>query len=462
MIKTRFAPSPKEKLNIDNVRTALFACLYAKHTDGKFVLRIEDTNQEQSLPEYTEKLMKDLLWLGLDWDEGPKKGGPAGPYLQSERLPVYQEYAKKLIDEGRAYHCYCTPEEIEAGKASLTLKGKTPHYNGHCRHLTETQKKQFEKEGRKPSVRFMADEGDFVILRANGMPVYNFAAVIDDALMEITHVLSADEPLSNTARQSSIYKAFGFTVPVFGHIAFVYGKDHQKLSKRHDVVSVDELRSMGYLPDAVVNYLSLLGWSSPDGREILSREDLVKLFDIDRLSASPALFDNAKLDWIGKHKIINEKSDAIFQLALPFIQETGLLDKDFHLTKKNEAFLKGLVELTKGYCSHLSEIKSHIIYFLTDDFPLEEEARKILEREDSKKIIQKFYSAIQSENRSFTEEVFSKIFSQIMKETGIKGKNLFLPLRAALTGRIQGPEIYYLIPVIGKERTLKRLVKVMN
>lgn len=479
MVRTRFAPSPTGKLHVGNVRTALFAYLYAKHCGGNFVLRIEDTDLERSLPEYTEKLMEDLTWLGLHWDEGPRKGGPAGSYLQSERLSIYQEYADKLINEGRAFHCYCTPEEVETRKEKLVAEGKAPHYDGLCRNLSATMKQKFVSEGRKPVIRFMAynedfsfDDkvkgkvnfpkgmvGDFVIVRANGIPVYNYAVVVDDALMQITHVLRADEHLSNTVRQLMIYKALGFDVPEFAHMALVLGTDRQKLSKRHGATSVDEFQLLGYMPEALNNYLSLLGWSSPDGREILTMDELIKLFDIDRLSPHSAIFDMAKLDWIAKHYIINEKSERIYDLALPFIKETGLIDDAFLAVEANVRLLKGVVEITKGYCSHMSEIKNHISYFLTDDFAVTEEAQKFLEKEDSKTVIRRFQEAVTAETRNITEEVFSEIVSRIQKETGIKGKNLFLPLRASITGRLHGPEIYFILPVIGKERTLKRLVR---
>ncbi len=479
MIRTRFAPSPTGKLHVGNVRTALFAYLYAKHTNGKFVLRIEDTDMDRSHPEYTEKLMNDLLWLGLEWDEGPRKGGPAGSYLQSERLPIYNEYAQKLIQEGRAFHCYCTPEEVEERKAKLTAEGKPPVYDGKCRHLKPAQVKKFEAEGRKPVVRFIAyDEdfsfedkvkglvkfpkgmvGDFVIVRANGVPVYNYAVVVDDALMQITHVLRADEHLSNTVRQLMLYKALGFEAPLFAHMALVLGTDKQKLSKRHGATSVDEFQNLGYLPDALINYLALLGWSSPDGKEILSREELIKLFDISRLSPSPAVFDTAKMDWIAKHYIINEDIEKIYEIAVPFIKQTGLIDDNYLHTFDNRAFLKGVLELTRGYCSHLSEIKAHISYFLTDEFEISEDAMAVLKKPESGKVIDKFDELIGNESRDITEEVFTGIITKIISETGIKGKNLFLPLRAALTGRTQGPETYFLIPVIGKERTQKRLKK---
>ena len=482
MVRTRFAPSPTGMLHVGNVRTALFAFLYAKHMKGRFILRIEDTDMDRSHPEYAINLMNDLKWLGIEWDEGPDKGGPAGSYFQSERLSIYMEYALILLKAGRAFHCYCTPEEIESRKNALIAEGNPPVYDGHCRNLTVRQIKDYEAEGRKPVIRFLSyDEdfkfedkvkgsvtfpkgmvGDFVIVRANGIPLYNYAVVVDDALMNITHVLRADEHLSNTVRQLMIYRALNFQVPVFAHMSLILGKDRQKLSKRNGASSVSDFRKLGYPPEALVNYLALLGWSSPDGREILSMAELIDLFDIERLSPSPAVFDNTKLDWIAKHFIINSDIDAVFKSSLPFIKETGLVDDDFIKSEKKRQFLKGIIGIARGYCSHLSELKDHIGYFLTDDFVISDEAVNILKKEESRKVIRTFLDKIAGENRVISEKVFTEIVNAIIAETGIKGKNLFLPLRAALTGRTQGPETYFIIPVIGKERTRKRLIKALS
>jgi glutamyl-tRNA synthetase len=482
MIKTRFAPSPTGHLHIGNIRTALFAYLYARHTGGKFILRIEDTDLERSHEDYTKALMEDMRWLGLDWDEGPEAGGPNGPYHQSERLGIYKEYAEKLVSEGRAYYCYCSEEEIEERKAKLEADGKPPHYDGKCRHLSASERKTLEAEGRVPVIRFWSYEedfefddvvkgtvkfpkgmvGDFVILRSNGLPLYNFAVVIDDMLMEVSHVLRADEHLSNTVRQLMIYKACGAKPPIFAHMALVLGPDKKKLSKRHGATSVDEFRKMGYLPESLLNYLALLGWSSPDGREILNKDELIKLFDLDRLSTSPAIFDPVKLDWIAKHDVLNSDIDRIFDLSLPYIMETGLIDDKYLSDAKNRDFLKGVVQLTRGYCSRLSQIKEHIDYFLNDGFEIHPDAMAFLKKETSAPVIKAFRELVLKDGGNIGEEQFVKIADEISKRTGVKGKNLFMPLRAALTGRPHGPEIYFLIPVIGSERTVKRLDRALE
>lgn len=484
MIKTRFAPSPTGQLHVGNVRTALFAYLYAKHTDGNFVLRIEDTDQERSLPEYTTRLMEDLKWLGIDWDEGPqpdgKETGENGPYKQSERLDIYNKYIEKLIEEGRAYYCYCSPEELDERKKALQAAGKPPHYDRKCLNLDPAELDKFEKEGRVPVVRFRVYEeeflfddavkgevkfpegmvGDFVIRRSNGLPTYNFAVVVDDALMEITHVLRADEHLSNTVRQLMIYRALGFEAPKFAHMSLVMGQDNKKLSKRHGATSVAEFREMGYLPEAMVNYLSLLGWSSPDGEEILSKEGLIKRFDLDRLSSSPAIFDNKKLNWMAKHYVMNADAEKIYSMAKPYILNMGLVDEKY--LKQNDEFMRGVVEMTRGYCSHLSEITDYIDYFLRDDYPISDEAMKFLRKDGAKNVLEGFLAMVEAAGSPIDEAFFNKMTDQLKESTGLKGKHLFMPLRAALTGRTRGPEIYFLMPIIGNERTAERIKRVLE
>lgn len=482
MVRTRFAPSPTGQLHVGNVRTALFAYLYAKKHKGQFLLRIEDTDLERSEAVYTTKLIDDLKWLGLTWDEGPDVGGPCGPYAQSERLAIYQEYAQKLIDEGRAYYCYCTPEEVEASKQKMLAEGKPPHYDGRCRHLTRSQREAFEREGRKPAIRFVAYDqaytlndvvkgevvfpqgmvGDFVIIRSNGLPVYNYAVVIDDYLMKITHVLRGDDHLSNTVRQLMIYQALGATPPVFGHMALVLGPDKQKLSKRHGVTSIEEFRRLGYPPEALLNYLSLLGWSSPDGREILSMEELISLFDLDRLSSSPAVFDYDKLDWISKHYIIQMPLEKLYEMAIPFFVETGWVSEEELHNPDKKPFYMGVLDLIRGYCHRLADLKDHLVYFLREDFPIETEAKPFLALDTTPKVLRAFYEALKNESREIDELVFRDMAMSMMKEIGVKGKNFFLPLRIAITGRVSGPEIYFILPLIGKEKALKRVQTLLD
>ncbi len=482
MVKTRFAPSPTGKLHVGNVRTALFAWLYARNQGGHFILRIEDTDQERSLPEYTDRLMEDLKWLGLDWDEGPEVGGPNGPYKQSERLDIYDKYIDQLVEEGRAYPCFCTQEELEAEKEAKKDSNEAPHYSGKCRHLSASEIQARKEAGTPYVIRFWAyDEdfsfkdivkgevtfpkgmvGDFVIRRSNGLPVYNFAVVLDDALMEVTHVMRADEHLSNTVRQLMIFRSLGFKEPVFVHMPLILGQDKQKLSKRHGATSVSDFKEEGYLPESLINYLALLGWSSPDGREVLPRKELIKLFDLKRINKSPAVFDPKKFEWIAKHDIINADSNLIYDLALPFIMQAGLIDEDYLSNEENEKFLRGVIELTRGYCSHLSQITEHLEYFLNDQFAYDEEAAKFLENEISKTVIKGFIDLVSKTEKNIDEQIFHDLSAKLQESTGAKGKNLFIPLRAALTGHTRGPEIYFLMPVIGNERTLARLQRALD
>lgn len=318
-VKVRFAPSPTGPFHIGGARSALFNWLYAHHMNGTFLVRIEDTDLKRSTKESEENIKDSLKWLGLNWDEGIDVGGDNGPYRQTERLDIYNAEVKKLIDEGKAYYCYCTEEELEESRKEQIAAGKTPVYDGHCEHLTQEQIDQYKAEGRKPVVRlkvrkdgvFGFDDmvrghvefqasgiGDFIIVKSDGIPVYNFAVVIDDAKMGITHVIRAEEHLSNTPRQLAIYEALGYEVPKFGHISLILGADHKKMSKRHGATSVTEYRNMGYLPQAMFNYLALLGWAPQGEQEIFSVDELVKQFSMNRVSSNDAVFDIEKLNWI--------------------------------------------------------------------------------------------------------------------------------------------------------------------
>ena len=345
-VRVRFAPSPTGPFHIGGARSALFNYLLARKTGGKLILRIEDTDRERSTPESEENIKAALKWLGMDWDEGVDVGGPNGPYHQMERLDIYKKYTDKLLAEGKAYYCYCTDEELEKERQSLIKEGKMPRYMGKCRHLTEEQIAQFKAEGRKPTVRFRvpADKqilvrdmvrgdvvfdsnniGDFVIVKSDGIPTYNYAVVIDDALMHITHVIRAEEHLSNTPRQCLIYDALGFKQPTFGHISLILGKDHTKMSKRHGATSVDQYRQLGYLPEAINNFLALLGWAPNSEQEIFSMDELIHEFSMDRVAKNPAVFDIDKLNWINQHYMRQLDAEAFFEAAKPHMIAAGYM-----------------------------------------------------------------------------------------------------------------------------------------
>ncbi len=320
-IKVRFAPSPTGPLHIGGARSALFNYLYAANVQGDLVLRIEDTDLDRSKPEYEQEIIESLLWLGIKWDEGIEVGGDNGPYRQTERMGIYQEYAQHLLDSGGAYHCFCTEEELEQERQELIAQGETPRYLGRCRHLSPDQKAEKMEQGIKPTIRFavpankiyLVDDmvrgrvsfdssiiGDFIIIKSDGLPTYNFAVVIDDVLMGITHVIRAEEHLSNTPRQLMIYDALNFKTPAFAHISLILGSDRQKMSKRHGATSLIQYREMGYLPEAMFNFLALMGWSPEGEEQLLSPSDIVSAFSLDRVAKSPAVFDLDKLNWINQ------------------------------------------------------------------------------------------------------------------------------------------------------------------
>lgn len=470
MTRTRFAPSPTGHIHVGNVRSALFGWLFARSTGGQFVVRIEDTDQERSLPIYTEMLLDDLDWLCISGDEDPRKGGPYGPYKQTERGSIYQEYTNKLLASGHAFKCYCTEEELDLDRKKCEEKSLPPHYLGHCRNLSIDQQKAFEKQGLAPAVRLKAfnediilDDlikgkvifpkgmvGDFVIVRSSGVPVYNYAVVIDDITMKMTHVLRADEHLSNTVRQQMIYKALGELEPRFGHMAVVTGEDNKKLSKRHGATSVDEFRRMGYLPEALCNMLAFLGWSNPNGEDILTMDQMAKLFSLDRVSPSPSMFDFKRLNWISQQHIMRADISRIVDLSIPFIKDAGYNVSD-------REYVTSVVEIVRGNCHYLAQIIDYIDYFFTEDYLIEPESNAILSDPESKSVLEAFKNIILSENRPINKEVYGEMVSLVKAQTGLNGKKLFMPIRAALTGKVHGPEMFLVLPILGKERVCSRL-----
>ena len=436
-IKVRFAPSPTGPFHIGGARSALFNWLVAKHTGGTFLVRIEDTDLARSSRESEENIKEAMKWLGLNWDEGIDVGGDNGPYRQTERLDIYKKEVQRLIDEGKAYYCYCTEEELQKEREEQLAEGKTPVYGGHCRHLTPEQVEEYKKEGRKPVVRLVVPTdkvyafddmvrghvefqssgvGDFIIMKSDGIPVYNFAVVIDDALMGVTDVIRAEEHLSNTPRQLAIYEALGYKVPRFGHISLILGSDHKKMSKRHGATSVQAYRDMGYLPDAMVNYLALLGWAPKGEQELFTREELIKEFSMDRVSSNDAVFDIEKRDWL--EKVVWYVRDHLY-------------------------FGQQVVENVKP--------------FFEEPAPVEDaEIKAIIDAEDSHKILAAYAEALKA-LPEFNEDSIKKCFKAVMKETGIKGKAAFEPVRIALTGQTQGPGLYTMIELLGLEETEKRL-----
>ncbi|ADQ05462.1 glutamyl-tRNA synthetase [Caldicellulosiruptor owensensis OL] len=475
-VRTRFAPSPTGHLHIGGARTALFNYLFAKRYGGKFILRIEDTDLERSSIESEKVIIESLKWLGIEWDEGIEVGGPHGPYRSTERVDIYKKYVDVLFEKGYAYHCYCTEEELEAQRQQLLSQGQMPRYLGKCRNLTEEQKRRFEQEGRKPTVRFKVPEGvkivvhdlvrgdvefmsddigDFVIVKSDGIPTYNFAVVIDDHLMKISHVIRGEEHLSNTPRQILIYNALEFELPQFAHVSLILGKDRTKMSKRHGSTWVEQYREQGYLKEGLINFLALLGWSPPEDKEIFDMEYLIENFSLDRVSKNPAIFDIDKLNYINSQHIKLKSLDELTQMCIPYFVEAGYIKEDE--AKSKFEWLKKIVKSVYEGLDYLSQIKDKVDIFFNNEVKIEEdEAKEVLKWEHLKHLIDVFENKIK-EAGDLTPENIKVLFKEIQKETGYKGKNLFMPIRVVLTGKTHGPELVEIIEIVGKESILKRL-----
>lgn len=475
-VRVRFAPSPTGPFHIGGARSALFNWLFARKMGGKLILRIEDTDLERSSRESEENIKAALKWLGMDWDEGIDVGGENGPYRQTERLDIYKKYTEKLLAEGKAYYCYCTDEELEEERQALIKEGKMPRYMGKCRNLTPEQIAAYEAEGRKPTVRFRvpADQqilvrdmvrgdvvfdsnniGDFVIVKSDGIPTYNYAVVIDDALMHITHVIRAEEHLSNTPRQCLVYDALGFEKPVFGHISLILGKDHTKMSKRHGATSVDQYRQLGYLPEGIVNFLALLGWAPNSEQEIFSIDELIKEFSMERVAKNPAVFDIDKLNWINQHYMRQLDDEAFFAAAKPHMIAAGYMTGEE--TGEKLAWLKKVVATSKDHVSFAAQIPASVEMYFNDEFGFEnDEAAAVLQAETVPTVIGMLLEEL-PKLEVLDGAAVKAFFKTIQKTTKLKGKDVFMPIRVALTGNQHGPELAEMVPLLGIERTEKRI-----
>ena len=474
-VRVRFAPSPTGHLHVGGARTALFNWLFARHQDGTFLLRIEDTDTARSTVESESAVLEDLKWLGLEWDEGPGEDRGRGPYRQSRRQDIYEAHASRLVEEGKAFLCYCTDEELERKREEALARGDVPQYDGTCRDLTPADRERLESEGRKATVRLRAPVrdvvvkdmlrgdiefrkemlGDFILMRSDGRPTYNFAVVVDDALMEITHVIRAEEHLPNTMRQVLVYEALGYGLPAFAHVSLIVDKDRSKLSKRRGATSVAEFREQGYLPGALLNYLALLGWSPPDEQELMTVEQLIEKFDLSRVSASPAAFDEDKLDWVNAHHIREEPIASVAVVAMPFAEEAGMIDPDF-------GHFERIVETVRENLTRLSDLPSEISYFFDDHFEMEPEALAPLSSDSAKKLMDALVSWVGESDEELGADAFKSALKKLGKELGVKGQELFMPVRCALTGRTHGPALGNVAEVLGRERVQKRLKQALN
>lgn len=472
-VRVRFAPSPTGFLHVGNARTALFNWLYARQNKGVFILRVEDTDIERSASQYERRLKDDLRWLGLDWDEGPDIEGPFGPYRQSLRLPIYEEYTQTLLEREKAFYCFCPPQELEKERKKAIATGRMPVYSGKCRTIAPEEARRRVQEGEKAAVRLRTPErgtigyddlvrgalffdleliGDPVLVRSNGLPAYNYAVVIDDALMEITHVIRGEDHISNTPRQILVYQALGFRQPQFAHLSMVMGQDNIRLSKRHGATAVDQFAKHGILPSALFNYLALLGWAPPEGQEVLTKEELVELFDLTKVSRHSAIFDYEKLFWINRQHIKKLRPSEKAILAYPHLREAGLVpDK---MTEAHWDWLEEAVESLAERVDRLSGLPEEMaVLFDFSPSSMDEDSREELKTECSSRVIPLFAEKI-SKLSSFDYEQFDAIAEEIKQETGCKGKNLYHPLRVALTTRLSGLKLDSFIPLVEKGASL--------
>ncbi len=476
-VRVRYAPSPTGNLHIGNARTALFNYLFAKHYGGDFVLRIEDTDFKRNKEEGERSQLKYMDWLGLDYDEGIGKEKEFGPYRQSERIEIYQKYAEQLLAEDKAYKCYMTAEELEAEREEQVANGLPPRYSGKHAHLTKEEQDQFEKEGRKPSIRIRVpqdrtysfndmvkgelsfegkDFGDFVIVKNDGVATYNFAVAIDDHLMEISHVLRGDDHVSNTPKQLVVYEALGFKPPIFGHMTLIVNENKKKLSKRDETIIqfIEQYDDLGYLPEALFNFITLLGWSPEGEQEIFTREEFVKIFDEKRLSKSPAFFDNNKLTWINNQYIKAQPLERIVNLALPFFVKEGVATQEE--VDNNRAWFEKLISLYQPQMSYGAEIVELTKQFFVEEIKFDEEELEILKQDTTIAVFEDFLEKLEVAG-DFTSESIKTLIKTIQKDTGVKGKNLFMPIRIASTGSMHGPELNTSLELLGRDRVVARV-----
>ncbi|GAB3795889.1 glutamate--tRNA ligase [Virgibacillus kimchii] len=481
-VRVRYAPSPTGHLHIGNARTALFNYLYAKHFNGKFIIRIEDTDDKRNVEGGEESQLKFLKWLGIEWDEGADIGGDYGPYRQTERLDIYQKYVDDLMNRGLAYKCYMTEEELEKEREEQRARGEVPKYSGAHRDLTEEQMEHFEREGRKPSIRMRvpanktytfhdivrgnitfesSDFGDWVIVKKNGIPTYNFAVAIDDHLMEISHVLRGEEHISNTPKQMMVYDAFDWEAPAFGHMTLILNEERKKLSKRdqHILQFIEQYHNLGYLPQALFNFITLLGWSPVGEEEIFDKDTLIDIFDPERLSTSAAIFDRHKLKWMNNEYIKAAELDDVISLAMPHLIEAGKLPED--MNEEQREWAEKVIGLYREQLRYGAEIVELTEMFFHDEPVLDEGAMDVLQEEQVPEVLQVFTDKLIHLD-DFTKDSIKAQFKATQKETGHRGKRLFMPIRVAATGQTHGPELPLAIELLGKERILNRLDKVLK
>ncbi|HWC17347.1 MAG TPA: glutamate--tRNA ligase [Terriglobales bacterium] len=469
-VRARFAPSPTGLLHVGNARTALFNWLFVRQKKGMHVLRIEDTDLERNEARFEAQLLDDLRWLGIDWDEGPDIGGQFGPYRQSDRMDIYRRYAEHLLGEGKAYLCFCTAEELERERQQAAEERRPQIYSGRCRQCDAEEARRRRANGEAAAIRLKIPEhpirfhdivrgdvifdnesvSDPIIVRSSGIPVYNYVVVIDDAEMKITHVIRGDDHLSNTPKQVALYEALGFPVPEFAHLSTILGPDRERLSKRHGATSIAQFREMGILPEALANYLALLGWAPSGGtRETFTAKELIKEFSLERVTPSPAVFDFEKLYWLNRHYLKSADPQRIVALALPYFVKAELLPDDD--APELHSWIGNVIGLLVPYVDRLDQLPEKAKLFFNYDARQAvsaEDNQPLLTSDAGRKVIAAFTNRVHATADGFSAESFKTIINQVKDETGAKGKELFHPIRIVITGSHSGPDFDRVIPLI--------------
>ena len=475
-VRVRFAPSPTGDLHVGNIRTALFDWAYARHTGGTFIFRIEDTDTTRVTDEYIQAALDTLKWLGLDWDEGPEVGGPNGPYLQSQRLDIYAKWAQKFLDQKDAYHCYCKPDELEARREAQRAANVAPGYDGQCRDLSEAQIADYKAEGREAVVRMRMPDGsttftdeirgdvtfdhkfvpDFVLVRGDGSPLYTLAVAVDDIMMKVTHVLRGEDLLSSTPRQIRVYQAMGVRqedYPTFAHLPFVMGQDNAKLSKRNGEVSIAWYRERGFLPEAICNYLALLGWSPGDDRENVTMKELTELFTVDKVHSSPARFDMKKLEAINGDKIRALTLDEFFSWSLPFLTKAGVISG----SDAEVAVVKAALPIIQERIVTLAEVPAMLNFLFVKDFTVAEDCISKVNDEAAKAVLARSESELAKLTTWTHDSIEAALRSSLIEEMGLKPRIAFGAVRIATTGSNISPPLFESMELLGKEVSLQRI-----
>ena len=484
-VRVRFAPSPTGYVHIGSLRTALYNYLYAKKNEGSYIIRIEDTDQTRLVDDAIVGMLKAMDWADVKHDEGPflredgsiVEVGPYGPYVQSDRLEIYKKHADELIEKEHAYYCFCSKDRLDEVREKQRAEGKTPKYDGHCRHLSETEIQEKIQAGVPHVVRLKLPENhiikfvdaikgevtvntndldDQVLMKTDGFPTYHMAVVVDDHYMKISHVVRGDEWLISTPKHVYTYEAFGWEAPQFVHLPVILSQSKKKLSKREGDVAVEDFRKKGYLPEALVNYIALVGWSPEDGQEIMNMKDLIDKFSFERVSKSSGVFDVDKLNWVNNQYIRNYDLDALTKLSMTHFTSCGLVKPGEEEARFD--WMKKIVSVLRERLNRLDEIGSYADLFVNDDILLEDaEAEEMISMEHVEEMLKVLKVKVQTLESAITAQDVKNILKEIQKELNVKGKGLFMPVRVAITGQVHGPDIAEVIEIIGVQKTLARI-----